>query len=252
MSRSAFSTVMWVGRATVFMVGLAVVLALLFGVATTALGATGGNFILGQSNAAAAVTRLVGNVPGGSALQVSNPSTEAGSRALQLGVSEGRAPLMVNAAAGTATNLSADELDGEDSEQILPLVRAQKDPTPFLSDTVTGSNAQTNSVSINAPTDGVLMIFGSMWLYNPGTEDQYFTSRIRVDGEEETHVDVSGVGPSKGANLTPNVTLPVSAGQHTVGLDAGRAGGSGDWSYTSNNLTVMFVPAGRAAMTGAP
>ena len=65
-------------------------------------------------------------------------------------------------------------------------------------------------------------------------------------------MDVSGVGPSKSANLTPNVTLPVSAGQHTVGLDAGRAGGSGDWSYTSNNLTVMFVPAGRAAMTGAP
>ena len=252
MSRSAFSTVMWVGRATVFMVGLAVVLALLFGVATTALGATGGNFILGQSNAAAAITRLVGNVPGGSALQVSNPSAEAGSRALQLGVSEGKAPLMVNAAAGTATHLSADELDGEDSEQILPLVRAQKDPTPFLSDTVTGSNAQTNSVSINAPTDGVLMIFGSMWLYNPGTEDQYFTSRIRVDGEEETHVDVSGVGPNKGANLTPNVTLPVSAGQHTVGLDAGRSGGSGNWSYTSNNLTVMFVPAGRAAMTGTP
>ena len=114
-------------------------------------------------------------------MQVSNPSTEAGSRALQLGVSEGKAPLMVNAV-WTATNLSADELDGEDSEQILPLVRAQKDPTPFLSDTVTGSTAQTNSVSINAPTDGVLMIFGSMWLYNPGTEDQYFTSRIRVDG----------------------------------------------------------------------
>ena len=34
------------------MVGLAVILALLFGVATTALGATGGNFILGQANVA--------------------------------------------------------------------------------------------------------------------------------------------------------------------------------------------------------
>ena len=41
-ARSAFSKVMWVGRATVFLVGLAVVLALVFGAATTALGATGG------------------------------------------------------------------------------------------------------------------------------------------------------------------------------------------------------------------
>ena len=162
MARSAFSKVMWVGRATVFMVGLAVVLALLFGVATTALGATGGNFILGQGNVAAAVSRLAGNVPGGPALQVSNPNTKTGSRALQLGVAQGKAPLAVNVGAGTATNLSADELDGKDSEQILPLVRAQKDPTPFLADTVTGPNAQTNSVSINVPTDGVLMIFGSM------------------------------------------------------------------------------------------
>jgi hypothetical protein len=37
-----------------------------------------------------------------------------------------------------------------------------------------------------------------------------------------------------------------------VGLEAGRSGGSGNWSYTSNNLSVMFVPAGHAAMTDAP
>ena len=114
-ARSAFSKVMWVGRATVFLVGLAVVLALVFGAATTALGATGGNFILGQSNVANAITRLAGNVAGGPALQVTNNSTEPNSKALHLGVSEGKAPLTVNAAAGTVTNLSADELDGKDS-----------------------------------------------------------------------------------------------------------------------------------------
>ncbi len=39
--RNMASKVMWVGRATVFLVGLAVILALVFGVATMALGATG-------------------------------------------------------------------------------------------------------------------------------------------------------------------------------------------------------------------
>jgi hypothetical protein len=111
-------------------------------------------------------------------------------------------------------------------------------------------SAQTNSVSINAPTDGVLMVFGNVWLYNPSTELQSFSARIRLDGEgEEAHIDVSNVDPSSSAGLTPNVTLPVSAGQHTVSLDAVRSGGSGDWSYTSNNLSVMFIPAERGAVT---
>jgi len=41
MLKSATSKVMWVGRATVFVVGLAVILALVLGVATAAFGANG-------------------------------------------------------------------------------------------------------------------------------------------------------------------------------------------------------------------
>jgi len=63
MLRSAASKVMWVGRATVFLVGLAMILALVFGVATTALGANLDNFILGKANnSASKVTGLVSNV----------------------------------------------------------------------------------------------------------------------------------------------------------------------------------------------
>jgi hypothetical protein len=39
--------------------------------------------------------------------------------------------------------------------------------------------------------------------------------------------------------------------QHTVSLDAVRSGGSGVWSYTSNNLSVLFVPGDRGAVTEA-
>ena len=127
-------------------------------------------------------------------------------------------------------------------------MRAQKDPSPFLSDTVSGMSAQTNSVSITAPTDGVLIVFGNVWLYNPSDALQSFSARIRVDGEE-AHIDASNVDPSASADLSPNVTLPVSAGQHTMSVDAVRSGSSGDWSYTSNNLSVMFVPGERGAVT---
>jgi hypothetical protein len=50
MVRSVASKVMWVGRATVFLVGLAVILALLFWVANVVLGTGGKPFLPGESN----------------------------------------------------------------------------------------------------------------------------------------------------------------------------------------------------------
>jgi hypothetical protein len=114
MLRSTVSKVMWVGRATVFLVGLAVILALVLGAASAAFGANGGNFILGVLNSATDTTKLTGNVSGGPALQVSNPNTAAGSRGLQVNVDEGKPPIQVNATAGKAPNLNADKLDGKD------------------------------------------------------------------------------------------------------------------------------------------
>jgi hypothetical protein len=48
MVRSVAKKVMWVGRATAFLLGLAVILALVFGAASTALGANGDFFKLGR------------------------------------------------------------------------------------------------------------------------------------------------------------------------------------------------------------
>ncbi len=114
MTRTIFSKVMWVGRATVFLVGLAVILALVFGVASTAMSATGGAFILGKANGATSVSKLTASIAG-PALTLVNQSTLDAATALNISVQSGKAPLKVNAAAGTATNLSADELDGKDS-----------------------------------------------------------------------------------------------------------------------------------------
>jgi hypothetical protein len=60
MFRSALSKVMWVGRATVFMVGLAVILALLFGAVSTVSAHMGsaGLFDLGHNNPVSALSTL--------------------------------------------------------------------------------------------------------------------------------------------------------------------------------------------------
>jgi hypothetical protein len=97
MLRSAASKVIWVGRATVFLVGLAVILALLFGVASVALGTDGDFFKVGRSNLADSVSRL---------------SKSGTGPALDLRVDSG-APLAVNRQTRVA-NLNADQLDGKD------------------------------------------------------------------------------------------------------------------------------------------
>ena len=101
MLRSAASKVMWVGRATVFLVGLAVILAVVFGVATTAFGANGDFFKVGRSNFASAVSTLYKSGAG---------------PALRLLVDSGP-PLAVNSGA-KVTNLNADKLDGLTSARL--------------------------------------------------------------------------------------------------------------------------------------
>jgi hypothetical protein len=91
---SAASKVMRVGRTTVFLVGLAMILAVVFGVASSAFGANNDNFILGVlTNTATDTTRLSGKVCGGPALQVTNLKTDAGSKGLQLNVADNKPPL---------------------------------------------------------------------------------------------------------------------------------------------------------------
>jgi hypothetical protein len=117
MLRSAARKVLWVGRTASTVFGLALVLALIFGAATVALGATGGNFILGKDNSAGATTRLTSAVAG-PVLNLVNRGTSSAATALNLSVPAGRAPLTVNSSAGKATNLNVDKLDGKDSSEI--------------------------------------------------------------------------------------------------------------------------------------
>jgi hypothetical protein len=103
MMRTAASKVMWIGKATIFLVGLSVILALIFGVASTAFSANGNPFLLGKKNVATTVSTLLRKGAG---------------PALKLEVASGQPPLVANAAAGKATNLNADKLDGQDVTQI--------------------------------------------------------------------------------------------------------------------------------------
>ena len=78
-----------------------------------AYAATGGNFILGQSNSASSRTSLSAPISG-KTLRVTNTSTGTGATALGLNVASGHPPFTVNSDTQVA-NLNADQLDGKNS-----------------------------------------------------------------------------------------------------------------------------------------
>ena len=112
MVRSAASKIAWMARATTVVIGLAIMLAFVFGVASAAFGANGDAWRLGKSNAATAVTRLGGTLGvNGPMLRLINNNADANDTALELQVQPGEAPMKVNSTSRVDL-LNADLLDG--------------------------------------------------------------------------------------------------------------------------------------------
>jgi hypothetical protein len=141
--KSAVSKVMWVGRATVFLVGLSVILAVVLGVASAAFARNGDPLKLGsQKNTATKITALIGKVATGPALSVRNPS---GGQALDLQVNSGQAPMSVNSSTKVAS-LNADQVDG-------------KSDTAFVSSNVIKRESAVQAgTPIGNPPDGTFAI----------------------------------------------------------------------------------------------
>jgi hypothetical protein len=119
MGRSAVSKVMWVGRATVFLVGLAVIVGVVFGLASTAFASNGDPLRLGQGNVATKLTSLGGKLGvNGAMLKLVNKNAGADDTALRLEVDPTEPPMSINSTT-KVTGFNADQLDGKDASQFV-------------------------------------------------------------------------------------------------------------------------------------
>ena len=115
MLKIVVAKVMWMGRATVFAVGLAVVVGLTLAVgAGTAEAAKAASLKAGVQNAIKATTSIVGTLAG-PILRLDNNGTGP---ALDLQVEPGKAPVTVNSDT-KVENLNVDKLDGKDGSTFL-------------------------------------------------------------------------------------------------------------------------------------
>jgi len=135
--------------------GLALVLALIVGVANAAFGANGGNFILGQNNVATLLTRLAGaEGVNGAMFEVQNNNVDANDTALSLKVQEGEAPMKVNSDE-TVDNLTADNADKLGGELAADYLRKCQNGTVLGRAEINGEDATStlSTTGVNGSTD---------------------------------------------------------------------------------------------------
>jgi|SRR5919107_364797 hypothetical protein len=106
MLRSAVGKVMWVGKATVFVVGLAVILALVFSVTSVALAGTGvgATSNLGKKNTVNRLSQLAGSTDN-ALLRIDNNNAGTNATALDLQVQPGRTPMKVNSSTRVSNSM---------------------------------------------------------------------------------------------------------------------------------------------------
>jgi hypothetical protein len=173
MLRTVATKVAWVGRTASMVFGLALVMALVLGVATMAFAAVPGDpFRLGKLNAIDAMTRLVGTNPN-VMLKVTNGGTGS---ALGLEVKQGVPPMRLNSSK-KVPNLNADHLDGQDSAS-------------FLSSERIYNVTRSSTVGANTINVGGASCDTEDWAISGGFKEVDPTSHVRTSahGEAFKHV----------------------------------------------------------------
>ncbi len=255
MIRSVVGKVMWVGRATVFLVGLAVVLALMFGVATAALAGNGPGdvFNLGQKNTVNRLSQLVGSTTS-AMLRVDNDGTGT---ALDLRVGSATAdpaskttpPMTVDSQARVAnlhaafaddastssyTN-NADKLDGKNSTDFAAANHSH--PGSEYKNVVivakAGGDFATVTAALSSITDASDTNRYLVWV-GPGTYNEFVNMKPYVDiqgaGEGVTRIAPSFAGSTAvyGANNAElrYLTMEAKGGPGTCGIAVYNDGAS--------------------------
>ncbi len=223
--------------------GLALVIALVLGVATMALGANGQAWILGQFNAATAITKLAGAAGvNGPMLQLVNNDADANDTALDLRVQSGEAPMRVNSSTRVA-NLNAASAGRADSALSADNAANAERVGGKAIDELPGTMVQTVGI---AGTVGTAPPFGTLAFYGPTAEVTTSSSTQRLVGVVSVPLKVVE-SPNTGNPLefTYGLCYRVAGTTNPPGL---FSGGTHDVRGTATTTPVSWT----AAQTKVP
>jgi hypothetical protein len=216
MMRSIASKVAWVGRTASMVFGLALVLGLVFGIASATFGANGNSWLLGRPNVATAITTLGGAVGvDGPMVRIANNNAGTDDTALDLKVQSGEPPMTVSSPTKVA-NLNADQLDGKDQ-------RAFADVNELGAQLITRTFGPLPVERTFTSEGGTLLILASGSGYRGGAEMS--SGRIGMDVKFDGSLRGRANGFSQGFNVHETfvdeyiILEGVSAGTHTLRLE---------------------------------
>jgi azurin len=174
------------GRGTATVMGLAMLLALTVGTASTALAGTGvgARFDLGKTNTVNAVSKLVGSVVGPS-LTIDNNSTATGATALDLQVEPGKPPFKVNSTT-EVQGLNVDSIDSKNSSDFLQEASDRDDFLPndtYVNDVIKLGPGSSDTVFASADCDAGDKLLGGGGLALDPDEDTTTASVPFINGQ---------------------------------------------------------------------
>jgi hypothetical protein len=247
MLKGVFFRALGTGKVTV----LAVVAALTLFTASTALGATGGNFILGVANTATdpdgtgtatGITQLTANLAN-PAMKLINTGTGTNATALNLQTATTKPPMTVNSKTKVA-NLNADSVDNLSANQIS---RGGTDGDDTFT-TITEAGQVVNDANFTAPQKGAFLVSWSAWKYCAGedvAEAQLFLDGVG-DGSffvvPNCDPDPTDAGLSYGTESFQKL-IPVAAGAHNLQIRAHDFDGApNNMQLNDSRLDIVFIP----------
>jgi hypothetical protein len=163
----------------------------------------------------------------------------------------GTAPLAVDSTI-RVDNLNADRVDGFDANA---LVRAAQASGGTVDDFDTCADTTLTTLTANAPEAGILLIWSKVaWRWDPDSSPAsaraILEDKVRVDGT----VAVLGTTDTTNSDVfeisSQSTAVPVTAGAHTLLLQATECGNAMA-SVNGSNLMTLFVPFGNSGGQGA-
>jgi hypothetical protein len=236
-AKKILGRVVQLGRGAATMMGLALILALVLGVATTAMAAVPGDpFRLGRINTINTVSQLVGSV-NNTMLRRDNNSDGASATAVQLDVQPGKAPMKVSSDT-RVDKLNADKVDGKNANDLVRVAFKNFNESPVAS-----GNGNVARATINAPTTGFLVINASSNVFNVQQADPLVECLIEVDNNvndpSRRFMQLNGTSNQE-EDCSTNTVVPVAQGNHTIDLEALDVGAETNFDQTT--LSAIFVP----------
>lgn len=206
---SVVSKVMWVGRATIFLVGLAVVLFLTLAIVAQAADARVPALKKGVVNTVRTMTTLVGSLTD-PILKLDNNGTGP---ALQLDVEPGTAPLVVNSDTEVANLRAANATQADTATQATNA--DQVDDTNFTFNRTGVIQPNTSVDVLNVPNVGKIAAacgtggdsFTLTYTNQFGASQQQIADQRSQNGNEATAGDVLSAGGTKNFSFTSDGTV---------------------------------------------